>query len=79
MLTELKNGIEILVDQAIFKLWIKTVKLLFGSLTQEPLGLPKFLCYFLRCLDNLLYNVHIFLKDVDNFEMERKMKTCMLI
>ena len=35
-----KNGIEIWVGQAIFKLWIKTVKMLFGSITQEPLGLP---------------------------------------
>ena len=35
---ELKNGIEILVGQAVFK--IKTVKMLFGSITQEPLGLP---------------------------------------
>ena len=40
---ELKNGIEILVGQVFFffKLWIKTVKMLFGSITQEPLGLPK--------------------------------------
>ena len=37
---ELKNGIEILVDQAVFKLWIKTVKILFWSITQELLGLP---------------------------------------
>ena len=44
---KLKNGIEILVGQAIFKLSIKTVKRLFGSVTQEPLDLPKFLCYFL--------------------------------
>ena len=39
---ELKNGVEILVGQAIFKLWIKTAKVLFGSIIQEPLGLPKF-------------------------------------
>ena len=32
---ELKNGIEILVDQAVK--WIKTVKMLFRSITQEPL------------------------------------------
>ena len=38
---ELKNGTEIFVDQAIFKLWTKTVKLLFGSITQESIGLPK--------------------------------------
>ena len=36
---ELKNGIEILVGQAVFKLKIKTVKMLFGSVTQELLGL----------------------------------------
>ena len=35
---ELKNGIEILVGQAVFKLWIKTVKIVFWSITQEPLG-----------------------------------------
>ena len=31
---ELKYGIEILVGKAVFKLWIKTVKMLFGSVTQ---------------------------------------------
>ena len=62
MFKELKNGIEISVGQAVFKLWIKTVKMLFGLITQEPLGLPKFWCYFW---------VH---KDVDNFEIEHK--TC---
>ena len=39
---KLKNGTEIWVGQAVFKLWIKTVKMLFGSITQEPLGLPNF-------------------------------------
>ena len=39
---ELKNGIEILVGQAIFKLWIKTFKMLFGSITQEPLSYLNF-------------------------------------
>ena len=43
---ELKNGIEILVGQAGLKLRIKTVKVMFGSITQEPLGLCKFCCYF---------------------------------
>ena len=38
---ELKNGIEILVGQAVVKLQIKTVKNFgFGSITLEPLGLP---------------------------------------
>ena len=43
---KLKNGIEILVGQAVFKLWIKTFKMLFGSITQEPLGLPNFHAIF---------------------------------
>ena len=43
---ELINGIDILIGQAIFKLWIKTIKMLFGSITQEPLGLPKLWCIF---------------------------------
>ena len=29
MVKELKNGIEILVGQTVFELWIKTVKMLF--------------------------------------------------
>ena len=33
---ELKNSIDILVDQVVFKLWIKTVKILFWPITQEP-------------------------------------------
>ena len=36
----------ILVGQAVFKLWIKIVKMLFGSITQEPLGLLKCQCHF---------------------------------
>ena len=38
---ELKNGIEILVGQEVFKLWIKTVEILFWSITQELLDLLK--------------------------------------
>ena len=37
---EFKNGFEILVELVVFKLRIKTVKMLFESITQEPL--PKF-------------------------------------
>ena len=73
---ELRNGIEILVGQAAFKLWIKTVKLLFGSITQEPVGLPKVWCFFeflgqftIRCI-----YIFFFQKGVDNFEIEHK--TC---
>ena len=54
---EFKRGIEILVGQVVFKLWIKTVKMLFASITQELVGLPKFdaICEFLgqftiRCI-----------------------------
>ena len=53
-LKELKNGIEILVGQAVFKLYIKTVKMMFRSITQEPLGLPLILMLFLSSLENLL-------------------------
>ena len=41
-----KNGIKFLVGQAVFKLWIKTIKMLFGSKIEELLGLPKCWCYF---------------------------------
>ena len=34
-----QKGIEILVDQAVFILLIKTVKILFGSIPQELLDL----------------------------------------
>ena len=30
------------LGQMVVKLWIKAVKLLFGSITHDPLGLPKF-------------------------------------
>ena len=39
---ELKNGIGILVGPVILKLQIKTVKILFWLIIQEPLGLLKF-------------------------------------
>ena len=61
---KLKNGIEILVGQAVLKLWIKTLKMLFGSITQEPFGLPKFLCRFWVPW-TICYKMHIsFLKKV---------------
>ena len=38
---ELKNSIEFLVGQAVFKLQDqKSQNVVFGSITQEPLGLP---------------------------------------
>ena len=39
---KIKNGIEIYIGQAVFKLWIKTVEIIFWSITQDPLGLLKF-------------------------------------
>ena len=50
---EIKNGIEILVGQVVFKLWFKTVKIMFWSITQEQIGLLKFNAIF-ESLDNLL-------------------------
>ena len=38
----LKNDTEILVGQAVFKLWIETVKVMFWSIIQERLVLLKF-------------------------------------
>ena len=58
---ELKNGIEILVGQAVFK----TFKILFLSITQESLGLLK--CHF--WVPWAIYFI-IFQKGVDNFERE---------
>ena len=44
---EPKNRIEILVGQVVIKLWIKTVKIMIRSITQEPLGLLiRFKCHF---------------------------------
>ena len=68
---ELKNYIYILVDKVAFKLWIKTLKMLFGSITQEPLGQPTFWFFdflgqcTLRCVHH---------EDVDYFEIRHK--TC---
>ena len=43
---ELKNDLEILANGAIFKLWIKTVKIMFWSITQERLALLQIKCHF---------------------------------
>ena len=40
-----KNS-KIVVGQAVMKLWIKILKMLFGSITQEPFVLPKFDAFF---------------------------------
>ena len=69
---ELKYGIEILVGQAVFQLWIKAVKMLLGSITQKRFlnfdDIFEFLGQFtVRC-------TYFFQKGVDNFEIEHK--TC---
>ena len=50
----LKNGIEIIVGQAVFKFWSKTIEMLFESITQESLNFDdifEFLGQFpLRCI-----------------------------
>ena len=73
---ELKNGIDSLVGQAVFKLRIKTVKILFWSITQEPLNLLEFWCFFWVhwTIDNKMHINYYFRKGVDNFEIEHK--TC---
>ena len=61
---ELKDGIGILVGQAVFKLWIKRVKMLFCSITQELLGQLKLYCYF-GVPWTIYYNMHLlFFKQV---------------
>ena len=67
---ELENGFEILVGQAVFKLWIKTDKKLFESIAQEPLDLSKFWCYFWVSW-TIYYKMQ---KGADDFEIEYK--TC---
>ena len=55
----LKNGIKISVGQAVLELLIKTVFRMFLSVSQEPLGLPKFICHleFLNSLLQHAYNI----------------------
>ena len=54
-----KNCIEILVGKPVLQLSIKTVKILFLSIAQEPLGYLN-LVLFLSSLDNLLQVVYVF-------------------
>ena len=75
MFKELKNGIEILVGQAVFQLHIKTVKMLvLDQKLKNLLAYLNFEAIFdfpgqftIRC-------IYYFQKDVDNFEIEHK--TC---
>ena len=51
---KLKNGIGILSGQAVFKLWIKTVKILFWSIIKNRLSYLNNNSIFMSFLDNLL-------------------------
>ena len=51
---ELKNGIEILVGQAVFELQIKTVKMLLCINSSRTAWPTLILMLFLSSLDNLL-------------------------
>ena len=49
-----KNGIEILVGQVVFKMWIKTVKIMLNINNSRTAWLSLILMLFLSPLDNLL-------------------------
>ena len=70
---ELKNGIEICVGQAVFNLWMKIV-MMFGSITQEPLGVPIFYAIFEFLGQFTIRCILSFFQGVDKFEIEHK--TC---
>ena len=53
---ELKNAIEILVGEVLFKLWIKTVKIMFWSRTTWPTSI---LCFF-WVLWTVCFQMHTF-------------------
>ena len=72
---ELKNGIEVLVGQAVFKLQIKTVKMLFlDQKLKNRLAYLNFDAVFEFFGQFTLRCINYFSKDVDNFEIEHK--TC---
>ena len=70
---ELKSGMKISLGQAVFKLWIKTVKILFWSILKNRLSYLKFNAVFCS-LDNSLFNVYTIFQKGVNFDREHK--TC---
>ena len=65
---ELKCGTDIFVGQNVLKLWIKTVKMLFGSINQEQLCLyPNSDVIFEFLGQFTIRYIIIFKKGVDNF------------
>ena len=75
MFKKLKNGIEILVGQAVLSYISKQSKCCFWINNSRTAWPTLILMLFLSSLDNLLIGAYIiFQKDVDNFEIEHK--TC---
>ena len=50
----------------------QTVTILFWSITQEPLSLLKFLCYFEFLGQFTIRSIYNFQKGVDDFEIQHK-------
>ena len=57
---ELKNGIKISIGQAIFKLWLKTFKMMFGSKTQNRLAYLTFDAIFEFFVQFTLQSIYYF-------------------
>ena len=74
---ELKNGTEILVGQVVFKLWIKTVKIIFWSILKNPLPYLNFSVIFEFLGQFTIRCIYFVQKGVDNFEIEYK--TCLFL
>ena len=69
---KLKNAIKNLVGLAVLELLFKICKLLFWSVSPEPLALLKIICHFLISQDNLLQDDYIIIQKKCNFEIVPK-------
>ena len=79
MSEKLKNGIKILVSQAVLELLFKTIVVMFWSKTQEPPWYIEILMLFLSFSDNLLQDVYInFQEGVDNSEIAHKTRSILV-
>ena len=58
------------LGQSVFKLWIKTVKILFWSITQELLAYLNFTDIFEFLGQFSIRRIYFFQRGVDNFEIE---------
>ena len=73
---KLKHSINILIGLVVLELLIVTCKILFWSITQEPLGLLKYQCYF-WVSPNGFGMLTLFIKKIENFEIAHK--TCLIL